>query len=106
MDAVEDGLFNIRIIPLQAAEQGLDLLPLGAASAVVANGAVFHETAGALDKFQLIYRRQAMMSSSWIMMAQGNFIAAQLLRLAVKMPRRILRRDSGEICRCSRSSAG
>ena len=32
VDAVEDGLFNIGIVPLQAAEQGLDLLPLGIAA--------------------------------------------------------------------------
>ena len=54
MDAVEDGLFNIGIVPLQAAEQGLDLLPLGTAAPIVSNGAVFRKTAGALDKFQLI----------------------------------------------------
>lgn len=54
MDAVEDAFFNVRIIPLQAADQGLDFLPFGAAATVITNGAVFREAAGTLNEFQLI----------------------------------------------------
>ena len=54
MNAVEDGLFNIGVVPFQAPQQRFDLLPLGAASAVVTDGAVLREAAGTLDKFQLI----------------------------------------------------
>ena len=54
MDAAEDTVFDVGIGPLQAAQQGLDLLPLGTAAAVVAHGAVFGETAGTLDEFQFV----------------------------------------------------
>ena len=39
---------------VSAAEQGLDLLPLGTAAAIVTNGTVLRKAAGTLDKFQLI----------------------------------------------------
>ena len=54
VDAVEDGFFDVGAVPLQAPQQHLDLLPLGAASAVVADGAVLREAAGALDELQLV----------------------------------------------------
>ena len=54
VNAVENTLFDVGVVPLQAADQQLDLLPLGAAAAVVAHGAVFGEAAGALNELQLI----------------------------------------------------
>ena len=54
VDAAEDAVFDIGIVALQAAKQDLDLLPLGAAAAVVAHGAVLSKAAGALDEFQII----------------------------------------------------
>ena len=54
MDAAEDAVFDVRVVAHQAAQQDLDLLTLGAASAVVADRAGLGKTAGALDKFQLI----------------------------------------------------
>lgn len=54
MDAVENTLFNIGIVPFQTPQQRLDLLPLGPAATVIADRTVFREAAGTLDKFQLI----------------------------------------------------
>ena len=54
VDAAEDAVFDVRVVAHQAAQQGLDLLTLGAASAVVADRAGLGKTAGTLDKFQLI----------------------------------------------------
>ena len=54
VDAAEDAVLDVGVIPLEAAEQNFRLLPLGATAAVVAHGAVFGKTAGALDEFQLI----------------------------------------------------
>jgi len=54
VDAAEDAVFDIGIVALQAAEQDLDLLPLGTTAAVVAHGAVLSKAAGALDEFQII----------------------------------------------------
>ena len=54
VDAAEDAVFDIGIVALQAAEQDLDLLPLGTTAAVVAHGAVLGKAAGALDEFQII----------------------------------------------------
>lgn len=54
VDAVEDALFDVGVVPLQPPQQGLHLLPLGAAAAVIADGAVFREAAGALDKLQVV----------------------------------------------------
>ena len=54
VDAAEDAVFDVGIVALQAAEQQLDFLPLGAASAVVAHGAVLGKAAGTLDKFQIV----------------------------------------------------
>ena len=54
MDAAEDAVFDIGIVALQAAEQDLDLLPLGTTAAVVAHGAVLGKAAGALDEFQVV----------------------------------------------------
>ena len=54
VDAAEDAVFNVGVIPLEAAEQNFRLLPLGATAAVVAHGAVLGKAAGALDEFQLI----------------------------------------------------
>lgn len=38
MDTVENTFFNIRILPLQAADQCFDLLTFGSASAIIAHG--------------------------------------------------------------------
>ena len=46
VDAAEDAVFDIGIVALQAAEQDLDLLPLGTTAAVVAHGAVLSKAAG------------------------------------------------------------
>ena len=54
VDAAEDAVFDVRVVAHQAAQQDLDLLTLGAASAVVADRAGLGKTAGTLDKFQLI----------------------------------------------------
>ena len=54
VDAAEDAVFDIGIVALQAAEQDLDLLPLGTTAAVVAHGAVLSKAAGALDELQII----------------------------------------------------
>ena len=54
VDAAEDAVFNVGVVALEAAEQDLDLLPLGAAATVVAHGAVLGKAAGALDEFQVI----------------------------------------------------
>lgn len=54
VDAVEDALFDVGVVPLQPPQQGLHLLPLRAAAAVVADGSVFREAAGALDKLQVV----------------------------------------------------
>ena len=54
VDAVKNAFFNVWVIPIQTAQQRLDLLPLGASAAVVADAAVFGEAAGALDKLELI----------------------------------------------------
>ena len=54
MDAAEDAVLDIRIVTHQAAQQNLDLLPLGAAASVVADGAGLGKAAGALDKFKVI----------------------------------------------------
>ena len=57
VDAAEDAVFDIGIVALQAAEQDLDLLPLGTTAAVVAHGAVLSKAAGTLDED--VYKRQA-----------------------------------------------
>lgn len=54
VNAVENTLFNIGIIPLQPTQKRLDLLALGSAATVIAYGTVFCETAGALDELQLV----------------------------------------------------
>ena len=54
VDAAEDAVLDVGVIPLEAAEQNFRLLPLGAAAAVVAHGAVLGKAAGALDEFQLV----------------------------------------------------
>ena len=54
VDAAEDAVFDIGIVALQAAEQDLDLLPLGTTAAVVAHGAVLSKAAGALDELQTV----------------------------------------------------
>ena len=54
MDAVEDTLLYIGTVSHQPLQERLDLLPLGTSAAVIAHGAVFCESAGALDKLQLI----------------------------------------------------
>ena len=54
VDAVENAFFNVRVIPLQTAQQRLDLLPFGASAAVVTDAAVFGEAAGALDELELV----------------------------------------------------
>ena len=54
VDAAENAVLDVRIVAHQTAQQDLDLLPLGAAPAVVADRAGLGKTAGALDKFQLI----------------------------------------------------
>ena len=54
VDAAEDAVFNVGVVALEAAEQDLDLLPLGTAAAVVAHGAVLSKAAGTLDEFQII----------------------------------------------------
>lgn len=127
VNAVEDGFFNIGIVPFQAAEQVLDFLPLGAAAPIVTNGAVFCKATGTLDKFQLIVpppcddvilmdtvhgpdqfhslkmvavqfgqhslKLRAVKHPHYCcldhiveVMAKSNFIAAQFLCLAVKIP--------------------
>ena len=53
VNAVENTLFDVGVVPLQAADQQLDLLPLGGAG-VLGHRAAFGKAAGALDKFQLI----------------------------------------------------
>ena len=54
VDAVEDAVLDAGVVAAQTAQQGLDLLALGTAAAVVAHGAVFGEAARALDEFQLV----------------------------------------------------
>ena len=54
VDAAENAVFDIGVVTLETAEQDLDLLPLGAASTVVAHGAVLGEAAGTLDKFEVV----------------------------------------------------
>ena len=54
VDAAEDAVFDVGVVALQAAQQGLDLLSFGTAAAVVAHGAVLRKAAGTLDEFQLI----------------------------------------------------
>ena len=54
MDAAEDAVLDVGVVALEAAQQGLDLLPLGTTAAVVAHGAVLGKAAGALDELQLI----------------------------------------------------
>ena len=54
MDAAEDAVLDVGVVALEAAQQGLDLLPLGTTAAVVAHGAVLSKAAGTLDELQLI----------------------------------------------------
>ena len=54
VDAAEDAVLDVGVIPLEAAEQNFRLLPLGATAAVVAHGAVLGKAAGALDELQLV----------------------------------------------------
>ena len=54
VDAAEDAVLDVGVVALEAAQQGLDLLPLGTTAAVVAHGAVLGKAAGALDEFQII----------------------------------------------------
>ena len=54
VDAVEDGPFDVGIVPLQTAQQRFDLLTFCAASAVVADGTISRKAAGALDELQLV----------------------------------------------------
>ena len=54
VDTAEDGFFDVGVVPFQPTQQDLDLLPLGAASAIVSDGAAFCEAAGALDELQLV----------------------------------------------------
>ena len=46
VDAAEDAVFNVGVVALEAAEQDLDLLPLGAAATVIADGAGLGKAAG------------------------------------------------------------
>ena len=52
VQAVENALFDVRVFALEPLDERLDFLALAAATAVVADGAVFGKTAGALDKLQ------------------------------------------------------
>ena len=54
VDAVEDAALDAGVVAAQTAQQGLDLLALGTAAAVVAHGAVLGEAARALDELQLV----------------------------------------------------
>lgn len=47
MDAVNNILINIGVVPLQTVELGLVFLPLGAASSIIADGAVLCAEANA-----------------------------------------------------------
>ena len=54
VDAAEDAVLDVGVVALQAAQQGLDLLPLGTAAAVVAHGAVFGKAAGTLNELKVV----------------------------------------------------
>lgn len=54
MYAVENALFNIRVVPLQAAYKRLYFLTLRASSAVVTHRAVLGEAAGTLYKLEVV----------------------------------------------------
>lgn len=54
MEAVINIALNVGIILLQAPDQDLHLLTLGTAAPVIADGAAFGKTAGALDELQFI----------------------------------------------------
>ena len=54
MNTAEDAVLDVGVVPHQAAQQDLDLLPLGAAATVIADGAGLGKAAGALDEFQVI----------------------------------------------------
>ena len=50
LDTAEDVHIHRRIGSTELLEQGLDLLPLGTAAAIVTHGAILGKPAGALDK--------------------------------------------------------
>ena len=57
MDAVEDALFDIRVILTQAAQKKLDLLPLRDVDVPGVRSAPFRKAAGALDELKGIIVR-------------------------------------------------